>query len=517
MALSYIPPDLDEPAGGPRAEHHAALLPELRAILDTVVEAFLDNEPDPNPDDPRRYVNAVSEHCQNLDVALHRAITQLEALRHHNLVKIVDTAIDTLEETITQDNVIRSAAHEIALRTASSPHGLQWRMSTAWELIHVQPRVQRGLERGDFSLQHAREILRFTDRLSGEALEQYLDTALELAQRMSPVRLRQKLRLLLATLNPESVDAQKREAFEQRCVRVNTFDDGSAQLVIDGPAPLIVAISDRVRQIAERVIQLDRESSCPETEAAPEPFTPARASDATLMQREADVAIELLLSGNLGVADPKHPEASIGARVTGQVRVTVPMHALANPGHGDTDGENTRGAAPFRANFAELDGYGPIDLDSARQLAAVAPSWDILRVERFRGVLSSEKYRPTAQLRQHVAARDQHCRFPFCSKPPHRCEIDHTLGWAEGGATDSDNLSLLCKAHHTLKHPDLDRILRWKVIRMKNGDQMWISPTGNKYLSEIDTHATAFSVVGAESAEPAPVDVPWGAPLPAGH
>jgi hypothetical protein len=30
-----------------------------------------------------------------------------------------------------------------------------------------------------------------------------------------------------------------------------------------------------------------------------------------------------------------------------------------------------------------------------------------------------------------------------------RCEIDHTVAWEHGGETRADNLTPLCKGHHT--------------------------------------------------------------------
>jgi hypothetical protein len=43
------------------------------------------------------------------------------------------------------------------------------------------------------------------------------------------------------------------------------------------------------------------------------------------------------------------------------------------------------------------------------------------------------------------------CRFPGCQ---HRrwLHAHHLVHWAEGGATDLDNLVLLCHAHHRLIH-----------------------------------------------------------------
>ncbi|MGH3333801.1 MAG: DUF222 domain-containing protein [Nocardioidaceae bacterium] len=51
-----------------------------------------------------------------------------------------------------------------------------------------------------------------------------------------------------------------------------------------------------------------------------------------------------------------------------------------------------------------------------------------------------------------LVARDRHCRFPGCKRPPIACDAHHIKEWLEGGETSLDNLVLLCRAHHTAIH-----------------------------------------------------------------
>ena len=48
-----------------------------------------------------------------------------------------------------------------------------------------------------------------------------------------------------------------------------------------------------------------------------------------------------------------------------------------------------------------------------------------------------------------LTARDGGCSFPGCTHPPSWCDRHHILDWILGGATDLDNLTLLCRYHHT--------------------------------------------------------------------
>ncbi len=58
---------------------------------------------------------------------------------------------------------------------------------------------------------------------------------------------------------------------------------------------------------------------------------------------------------------------------------------------------------------------------------------------------------PTA-LRRAVIARDRHCVWRGCNRPPRWCDVHHIISWADGGETSLGNLCLLCRYHHTLLH-----------------------------------------------------------------
>ncbi|HEY9468232.1 MAG TPA: DUF222 domain-containing protein [Propionibacteriaceae bacterium] len=48
-----------------------------------------------------------------------------------------------------------------------------------------------------------------------------------------------------------------------------------------------------------------------------------------------------------------------------------------------------------------------------------------------------------------LIARDAGCSFPGCTHPAAWCDRHHILDWILGGPTDLDNLTLLCRYHHT--------------------------------------------------------------------
>ena len=54
----------------------------------------------------------------------------------------------------------------------------------------------------------------------------------------------------------------------------------------------------------------------------------------------------------------------------------------------------------------------------------------------------------TAANQPPLIARDGGCSFPGCDRAPEWCERHHVIPWIEGGETNLNNLTLLCRYHH---------------------------------------------------------------------
>jgi hypothetical protein len=74
-------------------------------------------------------------------------------------------------------------------------------------------------------------------------------------------------------------------------------------------------------------------------------------------------------------------------------------------------------------------------------------------------------------MRRALRTRDEGCIFPGCSQTRH-CDAHHLKHWADGGPTELDNLSLLCRFHHTLLHKRGFRVER------KDGAFIFFRPDG---------------------------------------
>ena len=85
--------------------------------------------------------------------------------------------------------------------------------------------------------------------------------------------------------------------------------------------------------------------------------------------------------------------------------------------------------------------------------------------------LGREKRVISAQLRKPLEVRDKHCRFPGCSRRASWCEAHHVVSWVRGGATNLDNLVLLCNRHHMQVHEG-----RWQLFRYPDGHVEVLKP-----------------------------------------
>ncbi len=175
----------------------------------------------------------------------------------------------------------------------------------------------------------------------------------------------------------------------------------------------------------------------------------------TLAQLRADVAGDLL-AGVLGASAHGGGAPAVGVRVA----VTVPVMTLL--GHGDEPGI--------------LEGYGPIDADTARRLAGHAPSFTRILTHPVTGTIldvDRTTYRVPADLKKWLEIRDGGCTFPGCGRSARNCDLDHTTAWEHGGTTSAGNLAHLCRHHHRLKHKT-----GWTVERDTHNVLVFTSPTG---------------------------------------
>ena len=98
---------------------------------------------------------------------------------------------------------------------------------------------------------------------------------------------------------------------------------------------------------------------------------------------------------------------------------------------------------------AQLDGYGPIAAEHARDLLAQAQDVRIRRLYTHPGTgelvaMDATSRRFPDRLKTFLTLRDRTCRTPWCDAPIRH--TDHATRVADGGATSADNGQGLCAA-----------------------------------------------------------------------
>ncbi|MEN2740530.1 DUF222 domain-containing protein [Microbacterium sp. X-17] len=362
-----------------------------------------------------------------------------------------------------RDMPVRSIAAELAAATRTSDRTTQARMGTAARLVGDFPATLAALREARISVGHVRAVLDAGTPITDPAARATFErVVLERAVTLSVGRTRAYATQVAERLNPATMTEQHRTARDDRSVWVTDRENGMSELGISGPTVLIRGIHDRLTEQA-KTLRTETAAMLREAVTAGQP-TEGLTDERTIDQLRADIATDLLLTG-APVIDPTRDRSPGGlGAIRAHIQVTVPVTTLTG----------TTGSG------ADLDGRTPIDPDTARILAGNAPGWDRVLTHPITGtVLTVDRYTPSAEQRRHLVARDQHCRFPGCRTPAHRCDTDHTHDHAKGGKTEICNLACLCTRHHTLKHATT-----WKVRQLPDGILEWTSPTGRTYTDQ---------------------------------
>ena len=71
-----------------------------------------------------------------------------------------------------------------------------------------------------------------------------------------------------------------------------------------------------------------------------------------------------------------------------------------------------------------------------------------------------------AATRRALNVRDRGCSWPGCDRDASMTQAHHLIHWTDGGLTDLNNLTLLCRRHHWMVHEG-----GWIMVR-DNSDEI---------------------------------------------
>ncbi|NDL55573.1 HNH endonuclease signature motif containing protein [Phytoactinopolyspora mesophila] len=373
-------------------------------------------------------------------------------------------------------------------------------------LVQTYPKVHQALAEGCLDVSKARILTRALDKCDAEVAALIEKAVLPFVHDWTEVKLSRVVNEMLHELDAAGSKRRRREARDRRDVWLQPGEDGMSWLIAYLPAEEATAVMAALNAAADTRATSDAGAATSAAsspgdagpgDATPSDATPgdAGSGDATpgaagsgdagrrpptrdprtRGQRRADALASFgwmsLSTGHLGGRECASCGAPAGTRLSQAhgravtVNVTVPMSTLLG----------------LDEHPAHLDGYGPIDADAARTLAA-AGFWTWVGTAPAGGHAldyGTTRYTPPQELVDFVLLRDRECLMPGCHQPAQRCEIDHRRPWPYG-PTSACNCSALCKPCHVQKHR-----AGWIVEHLGDGRQRWTSPTGHACIVTI--------------------------------
>lgn len=322
-------------------------------------------------------------------------------------------------------------------------------------LCRALPATLDSLASGTITRRHASTMIRQVTGLDDAEAAVFEEEALSTAQRQSPTQFARAALRIREGMFPESITDRRTEARRERRVDCYGTHDGMGALTLHGPMEVVHSVHTAA-MLTARALK-------------------AAGDERTLRQIEADAVTDALMIGFTHSAGPPESTSAgpgvgaegIGADRLGAIRPTVhvTVSAMTLLGNDDRPGH--------------MDGYGPIDPETARILAAQAPSFTRLLTDPESGAVLSvgrRSYAVPADLKRTVRLRDETCIGVGCDRSASTCDLDHRQEWVAGGQTRLENLQALCEQHHQLKHQT-----RWSVRKVDDGNIEWISPLGRVY------------------------------------
>ena len=144
----------------------------------------------------------------------------------------------------------------------------------------------------------------------------------------------------------------------------------------------------------------------------------------------------------------------------------VVVHVIAE--HATLDG-----TAATPGSLVSADGLIPAEL-----IAELARTAKLVPLIHPADAPPEPRYTPSQALADFVRCRDLTCRWPGCDRPATKCDLDHTVAYADGGPTHASNLKCLCRLHHLVK-----TFWGWRDQQLPDGTVILTSPSGQTYVT----------------------------------
>ncbi len=315
----------------------------------------------------------------------------------------------------------------------------------AWRL----PNVYEAVVAGRLAPWRAERIADLTRGLSAEAAG-FVDRQLWNASGVGWAQLERLVAEAVLRFDPDKAEADRAKAADHRHFDIGDVDEHGL-VHLDGLLDAADGhdLDQAVGRRAEVLGRLGDDSSLD-----------VRRSKAAAELARQDLALDLL------VPDPD----------TGEVVATVPGRKVVLNVH-VTDTSLT-GDHPLVNPVGRWDeGRCPVTTAQIREWLRSKSTTIIVRpVIDLADHVPVTAYEIPDRHKTRVALRDHTCRFPHCTRPATRCDIDHHQPHDQGGPTCPCNLVPLCRRHHRAKTHSA-----WRYDTPMPATYVWTSPNGYRF------------------------------------
>ncbi len=370
------------------------------------------------------------EHLTRAELAdeLDRANAEIRRAERR-MLELVAQADD---RALWQDTGARDTAAYLSIR-----YGISCWKANRWigaaHALRRLPAISRAFEAGEIGIDKVVELCRIASPETESGL-------LRWAKGVSCGAIRAR-----AELQARRARAQAEEADRGRCLDWWFDQEGTRfGLQADLPAAEGALVAGAIERLACQI-----------------PVMPGEEGPCFADRRRAD-ALVALCSGEH--ADPRAATGPLPAPSSPTVLIHAPVEAL---------GSDDRSC---KIQLEERSVLALAHAETVRRLCCTG-RLQLVAEDRYQNAVAMGRASrsPSPAMMRQLRYRDLECRFPGCGAT--RFTLAHHIRWwSRGGATDLDNLVLVCSFHHKLVHE-----YGWSLARDPDNTVRWYRPDGTRY------------------------------------
>lgn len=318
------------------------------------------------------------------------------------------------------------------------------------ELVRHRPSVFEELLFGRVDMMRARVLVEETQHVADATAQSAIEMLLPDAPGLTTGQLRHRIAKLCIDADPEAARKRYESSVADRRIELRPTCSGTADLLgLNLPPHVAASVSRWIHKEAIKLRNLG--------------------DDRTMDQLRADIYLDLLRR--------RYKNGKITRADCGNLDIRVTAETLANQSE----------------ESGELNGFGPVNADIARQVAEnqehVHRRWTLIDRDTGQPIDGgTTRRRPTASQRRKAEMLHPTCVHPGCRMPSTDCDIDHRRPWADHKVTCIADLGPMCRHHHVIRHA-----YGWSYASTNGGDFKFTSPFGHIYTTSGRQPAAARS------------------------